>query len=235
MPVLPLLLFQNVRDGVEGLRTVNHAGGVHRVVDQHRLGAGVDFALKVGQIRLEAGQLGIHLHHPAVPVADVAAVLSEVGPEHHHIVLHIQNGLEHDVDGARSAHGHDNVFIGQLLAVPAVQMIGHRLTDLGIAGVVHIAVERQGILALHQLHQRLVELRRNRRHRIAQGKIIDIFRAHPLGKLLPFNKHLADGRRIFQIVNHLFRKHFVSLLLSNSSGRDHAKRGSVQGKPSKRK
>ena len=203
MAVLGLLFLQNPGNSCKGFRAVHHAGGVYGVIKNHGLGAPIDLPFKVLQIRLEAGKQGVDLHAAGVPVADVAAVLAEIGAEHHHIVLHVQNGLEHDVDGAGSAVGHDDVIHAQGQAKPPVETVGHGLTNLGEACIVHVAVKRQGILGLNNVQQRLGKGLRHRGGRIAQREIVHIFRTHPGGQLLTLDKHLTDGRGIFQIIKHL--------------------------------
>ena len=204
MSVELLLLLQNLCNAAQGLFAVDNAGGIDRVVDDDRLGPCVHLPGKVLQVRLEAGQLRIHLYNLSMKVACIAAVFAKIGPEHHHIVVNIQNSFKDNVDGAGSAHGHNHVFFRQAQVKPAVQAIRNGLSHLGITGIVGIAVKGQGVLVLNDFNQRVVKGLGHRGHRVAQRKIKNILRADLLCKLLPFKKHLSNGRGIFKIIQHLF-------------------------------
>ena len=83
-------------------------------------------------------------------------------------------------------------------------MVRHSLPYLRITGIVGIAVKGQGVLVLNDFNQRVVKGLGHRGHRVAQRKIKNILRADLLCKLLPFKKHLSNGRGIFKIIQHLF-------------------------------
>ena len=204
MSVELLLLLQNLCNAAQGLFAVDNAGGIDRVVDDDRLGPCVHLPGKVLQVRLEAGQLRIHLYNLSMKVACIAAVFAKIGPEHHHIVVNIQNCFEDNVNGAGSPHGHDHILLGKPQAKLPIQMVRHSLPYLRIPGIIGIAVKGQGVLVLNDFNQRVVKGLGHRGHRVAQGKIKNILRANLLRQLLPFNKHLSNGRGIIKIIKHLF-------------------------------
>ena len=57
----------------------------------------------------------------------------------------------------------------------AVQIVRHGLADAVIAGGGGVAMDEEGVLVAGNIHDRIIDLRRGRDGRIAQGVVKDIF------------------------------------------------------------
>jgi len=75
----------------------------------------------------------------------------------------------------------------------AVEVVGDFRANGVVAGVLHIAVDVEGILVLKGADDRLPDLGRSRDGRVAEGEVEHVLLADPLRHLEAFLKKLADS------------------------------------------
>ena len=165
-------------------------GGIVGRIEDQRLGArrhGGGDAVRIGQ---EVGG-GFHRDHAAAVVFDIKAILGKTRIKNDDFVAGVENRLEHGVDGAGRAAGHDEMLRGEGKAGGCGQAPRQLRADFRVARVGHVAVGMWEILFDHAAQ--CADHRRGRFHfRIAQAEIEDVFGAAFAAKLDADFKHAAN-------------------------------------------
>ena len=132
----------------------------------------------------------------------VLGVEHVLGKERRHrddLVPGIEQRLQHGVDGAAGAHGHEDVVGGVREPGGCAEPLGHRRADTDMAGVGHVGVPVRP-LALEHAPRGSQHGRWRLDLWIAQREVEDLVGAALLLEARALLEHAADPRRLGQIV-----------------------------------
>ena len=197
---------QNVRQPLQGLLGVDHAGGVVGAVHHHALGVGGEGLLKGGEVDLEVLDLRGDEHHLGSGPLDKHLVLGEVGGKNDELVLRAGEAVEHAAQGGCRAHGEVELIGGVVPAEAPVQGIGKPLPGGGVSLGAGVAVDQVGLL-LQNADGRLIHLGRGGDAGIAQREVIHVLPADDGGPLVAVLEQLPDHRAGGAQPKHAFGNH----------------------------
>ena len=121
----------------------------------------------------------------------VEDVLGEVWRDQNDFVAGVKHRLEHDIDRASGAHGHDDVIGFELDTGFGTQSLSNGGTCLGETRIRHVSVE-SGVALASDLLQSPIELRRWRKQGITQRQVKHIFGTVDPSQFRAFFKHASD-------------------------------------------
>ena len=213
-----LLTLQHRAELSDGFFGVHGTRRIVRVVHDDGLRAfadagfrGVDVELEVCGIRWDDGEL-------PTEVCGVAAVLGEERGEGQNFVVRIEECAEDVVQAAGSTHGHDDVLGVIVGAVEAIQVFRDRSTHLRVACIGHVTVNVIRRFLCRDAYDGIAHLLRDRRGRVAEAEVVDVFTADACGELLSELEHLADRGVAGDQLLHTFRKCHIFLLCPRVAG-----------------
>ena len=202
-----MFLFQNSRHFPDGVRRINHPGGIIGRIDDHRLGPGGDPGPELSEIGLKIDGIGRNHHQLTVVIGGIAPVFPEKGGKSDHFITGIEQGFKNNIDTPRRTHCHDDIILRKTGPEFSIDGGGDGGADIFMAGVVHITMDLHGIQVFQDLDDGLIYGCRCRHIGIAQTEIKDIFCAVDGCQPLAFFKHGPDNRTAPDQFLHFFRYH----------------------------
>ena len=210
MAVLGGTLLQQGAQGLQGGLGIHHAGGIVGGVDDDGLCVGRDAGGHLLQIDLEMGRIRRYNDGPGAVALHKGHIFREEGGHQQNLTLRADGqGFDHRNQGRGRTAGEEQLLRFHRQSEARFQIGGHGGAGVPQAGGHGVAVDLDGIGMADNVQDGGVHRRRGRNAGIAQGIIINIFRAHDGGLLQAVGKQGTDDGRLRPQLITLLIDHWV--------------------------